>query len=189
MSDCNGHIILKCKTYLNDRTFPSSTLQRGWQGLEHRHPGHLRLWELQEELFRAALHQHRQRADPVLLQPAHICLGTGNSNHLELSVNSKNDFWVLKSPENTWCAFFTMVQPHLHLNGDNTSSFVTLRFKSNGKGKICCCLYLRENEVYPFMQSCGCVLPWRGAENGLLMLNDLVSPMERSYKSSQTRVN
>lgn len=49
-----------------------------------------------------------------------------------------------------------------------------------------------ENEVCysPFMRSRGSVLPWgRGVENGLLMLNDLVSPMERSYKSSQTRVN
>lgn len=191
LPNCSGHLTQMIKPV--NTIFHSSHLQRGWQGLEHRHPGHLRFWELQEELFRAALHQHRQWADPVLLQPAHIRLGTGETPiiHPKLSLKAKKSFLRTKCLlESTWCAFFTLVLPNFHLNGNNMSSFVTLRFKRDGKAKICCCLYLRENEVRdsPFMQSRGSVLPL-GAENGLLLLNDLVSPLERSYKSSQTRVN
>lgn len=36
---------------------------------------HLRLRELSQELVRAALHQHRQRADTILLQSAYLHLG------------------------------------------------------------------------------------------------------------------
>ena len=43
-----------------------------------------------------------------------------------------------------------------------------------------------ENEVRdsPFYAASRECFALGGAENGLLMLNDLVSPMERSYKSS-----
>lgn len=87
------------------------------------------------------------------------------SIHLKLLVKSKSAFGVLESLlESTWCAYFTLVVPHFHLNGDNMSSFVTPRFMRDGKGKICCCLYLWEVRSSPFMQSCGCVLPWGGRE-------------------------
>ena len=61
--------------------------------------------------------------------------------------------------------------PHFHLNGDSMSSFVTLRLKRDGMGKICCRLYLRENEVRdsPLMQSRGVRFALGGGvENGLL---------------------
>lgn len=65
------------------------------------------------------------------------------------------------------------------------SSFVSLHFKRDGKGKICCRLYSWQNEVLcsPLVQSRERVLPLGGSENGLPMLNDLESPIGRCYKS------
>lgn len=105
----------------------------------------------------------------------------------KLSLNSKTVSWALESVlESTLYAFLPLLLPHFHLNGDNMFSFVTLRSKKDGKGKICCCLYLRGERGPRFSPLCSLagVFCLGGAENGLLMLNDLVSPMERSYKSS-----
>ena len=55
--------------------FPS--LKCGGERHERGNPGHLRIRKFQKELFWTTVHQHRKRADPVLLQPAHICPGTG----------------------------------------------------------------------------------------------------------------